>query len=97
MFIKNVTFQFSIPYNMLRRGDRPFVRAHPQHRFCIKMHVTKYGYNEFGPMVPWASLYTKFTVLQYLFMLRYYKNSVWCAKGYKENKNKIIAYLQFRD
>ena len=26
------------------------------------MHVTKYGYNEFGPMVPWASLYTNFTV-----------------------------------
>ena len=22
----------------------------------------KYGYNEFGKMVPWASLYTKFTV-----------------------------------
>ena len=20
---------------------------------------------------------------------------MWCAKGYKENKNKIIAYLQF--
>ena len=25
----------------------------------------------------------------YLFTLRYYKNSVWCAKGYKENKNKF--------
>ena len=35
--------------------------------------------------------------LQYLFTLRYYTNFVWCAKGYKENKNKIIAYLQFRD
>ena len=32
-------------------------------RFCIKMHVTKYGYNEFGRMVPWVSLYTKFTVI----------------------------------
>ena len=27
------------------------------------MHVTKYGYNEFGPLIPLASLYTKFTVL----------------------------------
>ena len=35
--------------------------------------------------------------LQYLFMLRYYKNSVWYAKGYIENKNKIIVYLQFCD
>ena len=32
----------------------------------------------------------------YLFTLRDYKNSVWCAKGYIENKKKI-AYLQFRD
>ena len=36
-------------------------------------------------------------LLQYLFTLRYYKSSVWCAKGYIENKNKIIAYLQFCD
>ena len=35
--------------------------------------------------------------LQYLFTLRYYKNSVWCAKGYIENKNTKIVYLQFRD
>ena len=34
---------------------------------------------------------------QYLCTLQYYKNSVWCAKGYKENKSKIIAYLLFRD
>ena len=36
-------------------------------------------------------------VLQYLFTLRYYKNSVPCAKGYTENENKIIANLQFGD
>ena len=29
--------------------------------------------------------------------IRQYKNSVWSAKGYIENKNKIIVYLQFRD
>ena len=34
-------------------------------------------------------------LLQYLFTLRYYKNSVPCAKGYTENENKIIANLQF--
>ena len=33
-------------------------------------------------------------LLQYLFTLRYYKNSMPCAKGYTENENKIIAYLQ---
>ena len=33
----------------------------------------------------------------YLFTLRYYKNSVCCAKGNKENKNKIVAYLPFGD
>ena len=36
-------------------------------------------------------------LLQYLFTLRYYENSVPCAKGYTENENKIIAYLQFVD
>ena len=36
-------------------------------------------------------------ILQYLFTLRYYKNYVPCAKGYTENENKIIAYLQFGD
>ena len=36
-------------------------------------------------------------LLQYLFTLRYYKYSVPCAKGYRENENKIIAYLQFCD
>ena len=36
-------------------------------------------------------------LLQYLYTLRYFKNSVWCSKGYIENKNKIIAYWQFRD
>ena len=36
-------------------------------------------------------------LLQYLFMLRYYKTSVPWAKGYTENENKIIAYLQFGD
>ena len=36
-------------------------------------------------------------LLQYLFTLRYYKNSVPCAKRYTENENKIIAYLQFGD
>ena len=36
-------------------------------------------------------------LLQYLFTLRYYKNSVSCAKGYTENENKIIANLQFGD
>ena len=36
-------------------------------------------------------------LLQYLFTLRYYKNSVPCAKGYTENENEIIAYLQFDD
>ena len=36
-------------------------------------------------------------LLQCLFSLRYYKNSIWCAKGYKEDKNKIITYLQFRN
>ena len=34
---------------------------------------------------------------QYLFTLRYYKNSVPCAKGYTENENKIIDNLQFYD
>ena len=37
-------------------SDMPFVPIYIKHRFCIKMHVTKYGYNEFGPMVPWDSL-----------------------------------------
>ena len=36
-------------------------------------------------------------LLQYLLTLRYYKNSVSCAKGYTENENKIIADLQFGD
>ena len=37
-------------------------------------------------------------LLQYLFTLRYYKNSVLCVTGYIESKKKrIIAYLQFRD
>ena len=36
-------------------------------------------------------------LLQYLFTLRYYKNSVSYAKGYTEIENKIIAYLQFGD
>ena len=36
-------------------------------------------------------------LLQYLFTLRYYKNSVPCAKRHTENENKIIAYLQFGD
>ena len=31
--------------------------------------------------------------LQYLFTPRCYKNSVWCAKGYIENKHKIIAFM----
>ena len=35
---------------------------------------------------------------QYLFTLRYHKNSlVPCAKEYTENENKIIANLQFGD
>ena len=36
-------------------------------------------------------------LLQYLFTLRYYKNPVPCAKGYRENENKRIAYLQSGD
>ena len=36
-------------------------------------------------------------LLQYIFTLRYYKNSVPCAKGYTENQNKLIAYFQFGD
>ena len=36
-------------------------------------------------------------LLQYLLTLRYYKNSVLCAKGYTENENKRIADLQFGD
>ena len=36
-------------------------------------------------------------LLQYLFTLRYYKNSVPYAKGYTENENKTIANLQFGD
>ena len=36
-------------------------------------------------------------LLQYLFTLRYNKNSVPCANGYTENENKIIANLQFGD
>ena len=36
-------------------------------------------------------------LLQYLLTLRYYENSVPCAKGYRENENKIIADLQFGD
>ena len=36
-------------------------------------------------------------LLQYLLTLWYYKNSVPCAKGYRENENKIIADLQFGD
>ena len=36
-------------------------------------------------------------LLQYLLTLRYYKNSVPCAKRYRENENKIIADLQFGD
>ena len=40
---------------------------------------------------------TRLDLLQYLFTLRYYKNSVPCAKAYTENEIKIIAYLQFGD
>ena len=36
-------------------------------------------------------------LLQYLLTLRHYKNSVPCAKGYRENENKRIAYLQSGD
>ena len=36
-------------------------------------------------------------LLQYLLTLRYHKNSVPCAKAYRENENKIIADLQFGD
>ena len=36
-------------------------------------------------------------LLQYLFTLRYFKNSVPCAKGYTENENKVIDNLQFGD
>ena len=36
-------------------------------------------------------------LLQYLLTLRHYKNSVSCAKGYTENENKRIAYLQSGD
>ena len=36
-------------------------------------------------------------LLQYLLTLRYYKNSVPCAKGYRENENETIADLQFGD
>ena len=36
-------------------------------------------------------------LLQYLLTLRLCKNSVPCAKGYRENENKRIAYLQFGD
>ena len=36
-------------------------------------------------------------LLQYLLTLRYYKTSVPCAKGYRENENKIIADLQSGD
>ena len=33
-------------------------------------------------------------LLQYVFTLRYYKTSVWCAKGYMENKNKeLLTYM----
>ena len=36
-------------------------------------------------------------LLQYLLTLRTYKNSVPCAKGYRENENKRIADLQSGD
>ena len=36
-------------------------------------------------------------LLQYLLTLRHYKNPVPCAKGYRENENKRIAYLQSGD
>ena len=36
-------------------------------------------------------------LLQYLFTLRYFKNSVPWAKRYTENENKIIVDLQFGD
>ena len=36
-------------------------------------------------------------LLQYLLTLRYYKNSVLCAKRYRENENKRIADLQSGD
>ena len=39
----------------------------------------------------------RWKLLQYLFTLRYYKNSVPCSKEYTENENKIIANLQFGD
>ena len=42
----------------------------------------------------WRHEIRTFTVL---ITLWYYKFSVWCAKAYKENKNKIVAYLQFGD
>ena len=36
-------------------------------------------------------------LLQYLLTLRHYKNPVPCVKGYRENENKRIAYLQSGD
>ena len=36
-------------------------------------------------------------LLQYLLTLRHYKNPVPCTKGYRENENKRIAYLQSGD
>ena len=71
------------------RGDLPFVRVYLQPPFYIKMHVTKYGYNEFGPMVPWASLYTKFTVLVILSCLTTFRrpgNAAFMAEGQRERE-----------
>ena len=66
--VRPFIFLYAIPYAWYRRrAVCSFVFLKP--RFCIKMHVTKYRYNELGPMVPWVSLYTKFTVHKLLFCL----------------------------
>ena len=36
-------------------------------------------------------------LLQYLLTLRHYKNSVPCAKGYRENENKIASFIDMHE
>ena len=72
--------------NSYPRKDSNHQHRTPYFPACLSNHsATGTGYER------------KLELLQYLFTLWYYKNSAWRAKGYKENKNKIVAYLQFGD
>ena len=74
--VRPYSFLYAISYAWDRR-QAVCSYVYPKPRFCIKMHVTKYGYNEFGPVVPWASLYTKFTVVCIRFTAYFHTCPLW--------------------